>query len=67
MTQDKADRIAQIVKERDELRSLVEWHQEKHFVFADITINQKSPMHSQLLAVFVARLKYIETELEGIE
>jgi hypothetical protein len=61
----KVERIARLVKERDEMKSLIEWHQSKHFVFGDITISQNSPLHSQLIAVFENRLKYVESQLEA--
>jgi len=67
MDQAKIDKITRQNKEQKELISLIEWHERKCFVFADIKIETSHPMHSQLLAVFQSRLKYIESELEGME
>ena len=64
MPPEKAEKIARLVKEKDELKQLIEWHEKKCFVFAEIKI-EKGPVHSQLLAVFQNRLKYIESELEA--
>ena len=64
MESTKAERISRLIKERDEMKQLIDWHKEKHFIFADIKINQNSPLHSQLIAVFQNRLKHVESELE---
>ena len=67
MTPDKANRISRLAQDKSDLESLISWHEGKHFIFGDIKIESNHPMHSQLLAVFQNRLKYVETELEGIE
>lgn len=64
MESSKAERIARLVTERDEMKELIKWHKSKCFVFADIKIERNTPVHSQLLAVFQERLKYVESELK---
>lgn len=64
MTPEKSEKIHRLVQEKEELKTLIDWHQKKHFVFADIKIDRSHPLHSQLIAVFQNRLKYVESEIE---
>lgn len=63
----KAEKIARLVKEKEDMQNLISWHEDKCFIFADIKIEATHPIHSRLVAVFQEQLKYVESELEGME
>lgn len=65
MEPEKAERVASLVKERDDMQIIIERYGCKPILMAGVSnISPDSPLHSQLLSVFQNRLKYVESELD---